>query len=107
MNDQLIIPKIQQTDSETLNKGENYMKTAWKFQDAEKKFGLLVKNALTQGPQYVNRDGFESVVIISVREYHHLISEKPGFTEFLLGCPKTDINFDTERQKDFSGSMEL
>lgn len=83
------------------------MKTAWKFQDAEKKFGLLIKNALTQGPQYVNRDGVDSVVVISVREYLHLISGKPDFSEFLLSCPKTDMNFDTERQKDFSRSVEL
>jgi len=33
--------------------------------------------------------------------------DKPDFVEFLLSCPKTDINFEIKRQRDFSRNIEL
>ncbi len=83
------------------------MKTVWKIQDAERQFAKLINKAMIQGPQYIIRQGVETVVIISVREYENLISDKTDFTEFLLSCPKLDENFEPERQKDFSRNMDL
>jgi len=83
------------------------MKTTWKLQDARSKFGQVVENALKSGPQYVTRRGVKAVVIMSIREYEALISKKPTFKEFLLGCPKMDEHFNIERQKDYPGSIDL
>ncbi|NJL59018.1 MAG: type II toxin-antitoxin system prevent-host-death family antitoxin [Desulfobacteraceae bacterium] len=66
-----------------------------------------MKIALAEGPQYITQKEIGTVVIISVREYEHLVSDKPDFAEFLLSCPKADIDFETERQKDFSRNIEL
>ncbi|MBF0100075.1 MAG: type II toxin-antitoxin system Phd/YefM family antitoxin [Desulfobacterales bacterium] len=83
------------------------MKTIWKYQEAERQLGKIIKNALSEGPQYVIQQEIGTVVIISVREYEHLVADKPDFVEFLLSCPKTDITFEIERQKDFSRNIEL
>jgi prevent-host-death family protein len=83
------------------------MKSLWNLQEAENQFGRLVEDALAQGPQYVTRAGIETVVVISVREYEEIISEKAGFREFLLNCPRLDEELEITRQKDFSRDIEL
>ena len=83
------------------------MKTVWKLQDAKSQFSKVVEDALTSGPQYITRRGTKTVVVLSVREYEELISNKPGFKEFLLSCPKIDEDFEIERQKDYPRDMEL
>ncbi len=83
------------------------MKTIWKLQDAKSQFSKLVKDALTGGPQFITRRGDETVVVISVEEYEKLTSNKPGFKEFLLSCPKMDKDFKLERQKDNSRRIEF
>jgi hypothetical protein len=83
------------------------LKTIWKYQEAERQLGKIMKSALSEGPQYVTMLEIGTVVIISAGEYEHLVSDKQDFVEFLLSCPKTDINFETERQRDFSRNMEL
>ncbi len=83
------------------------MKTTWKLQDAKAKFSKLVEEALNAGPQYVTRRGKEAVVVVSVEEYEKLVSNKPSFKEFLLGCPKMGTDFSLERQKDPPRNIEL
>jgi len=83
------------------------LKTIWKYQEAERHLGKIIKSALSEGPQYVTQQEIGTVVIISAREYEHLVSDKLDFVDFLLSCPKTDINFETERQRDFSRNIEL
>lgn len=83
------------------------MKTSWKLQDAKAKFSQVVENALKMGPQYVTRRGQEAVVILSVKEYQKITTQKPTLKEFLLGCPKMNDGFEFERQKDYSRDVEF
>jgi len=83
------------------------MKTVWKLQDAKSQFSKVVQDALTIGPQHITRRGLEAVVVLSHREYKELISNKPGFKDFLLSCPKMDSYFEIERQKDYPRHIEL
>ena len=83
------------------------METIWKLQDAKSQFSKLVEDALKSGPQYITRRGTRTVVVLSVREYEQLISNKPSFKEFLLNCPKIDKDFKIERQKDYPRNIEL
>jgi prevent-host-death family protein len=83
------------------------MKTSWKLQDAKARFSQVVENALKIGPQYVTRRGKKAVVVVSSDEFEKLVSQKPSFKEFLLHCPKIDDNFEFERQKDSSRSVEF
>jgi len=83
------------------------METAWKLQDAKSQFSKVVEDALKSGPQYVTRRGAKAVVVLSVRDYEKLISNKPSFKEFLLSCPKIDEHFQIERPKDYPRNIEL
>jgi prevent-host-death family protein len=83
------------------------MKTSWKLQDAKAKFSQLVEDALNIGPQIVTRRGKKTVVILSVEEYEKLTSKKPTLKAFLLNCPKMDDDFEFQRQKDYSRSIEF
>ena len=83
------------------------MKTVWKLQDAKSQFSKVVEDALKSGPQYITRRGTKTVVVLSVREYEELISNKLDFKEFLLSCPKIDEDFEIERQKDYPRDIEL
>ena len=83
------------------------MKTVWKLQDAKSQFSKVVEDALKKGPQYITRRGTKTVVVLSVREYEELISNKLDFKEFLLSCPKMDEDFEIERQKDYPRDIDL
>jgi prevent-host-death family protein len=83
------------------------METAWKLQDAKSQFSKVVEDALKRGPQYVTRRGAKAVVVLSVRDYEKLISNKPSLKEFLLSCPKMDEDFQIERPKDYPRNSEL
>lgn len=83
------------------------MKTTWKLQDAKARFSQLVENALKIGPQFVTRRGKKAVVILSTEEFEQLVSKKASFKEFLMSCPKISDDFEFERQKDTSRSIEL
>ncbi|MBU2644888.1 type II toxin-antitoxin system prevent-host-death family antitoxin [bacterium] len=83
------------------------MRTIWKLQDAKAKFSQIVEDALKIGPQFVTRRGQKAVVVVSVEEYEKLTSKKPTLKEFLLKCPKIDDDFEFERQKDYSRSIEF
>jgi len=83
------------------------MNTSWKLQDAKAKFSQVVDDALKVGPQYVTRRGQDAVVVLSVKEYKKITSQKPSFKQFLLNCPKMDDNFEFERQKDYSKGVDF
>lgn len=83
------------------------METIWKLQDAKAQFSKVVENALKIGPQYVTRHGQRVVVILSIKEFEDLTSNKPNFKDFLLSCPKVEEDFIAERQKDYPLNIEL
>ena len=79
------------------------MRAIWKLQDAKAQFSKIVEYALKQGPQFVTRRGAKAVVVISVKHYEDLVSNKLSFKEFLLNSPKMDEGFELEREKNFPG----
>ncbi|OQY01329.1 MAG: prevent-host-death protein [Desulfobacteraceae bacterium 4572_130] len=83
------------------------MKPSWTLQDAKNKFSQVVNNAMSNGPQYVTKRGVHTVVVLSVKEYEHLISHKPSFTDFLLQCPKLHSKDPFERQKEYPPELDL
>ncbi len=83
------------------------METTWKLQDAKSQFSKVVEKALKSGPQYVTRRGIKAVVVLSIRDYEKLTSNKLSFKDFLLSCPKMDEDFQIERFKDYPRKVEL
>jgi len=71
--------------------------------------------------EYVmNKNGQPEAVVIPIEIWNEILPkehcsidealkypDKPDFVEFLLSCPKTDINFEIKRQRDFSRNIEL
>ena len=83
------------------------MEPIWKLQDAKSQFSKVVENALKSGPQYVTRRVMNAVVVLSVRDYEKLISDKLSFKDFLLSCTKMNEDFQIELQKDYPRNIEL
>jgi antitoxin Phd len=83
------------------------METLWKLQEAKAKFSKIVEDALKLGPQFVTRRGQKAVVVVSVNDYEELVSKKPSLKDFLLTCPKVEVNFEKERKKELPRSIEL
>ncbi len=82
------------------------MKKKWKLQDAKSKFSEVVEDALKKGPQYITRRGKDAVVIISVKEFDALTSNKKDFKEMLLNCPKIE-DFDITNKKDYPRNIDI
>lgn len=71
----------------------------WPVHEAKVRLSELIDRAETQGPQTITRHGTERAVVLSVAEYHHLLSFKPNFRSHLLGGPKVDT-FPVPRSRD-------
>jgi len=54
----------------------------WKLCEAKNKFGELVDQALTQGPQVVTRRGEEVVVVLSKEAYRRLKKSQSSLVDF-------------------------
>ncbi|NOY91145.1 MAG: type II toxin-antitoxin system prevent-host-death family antitoxin [Deltaproteobacteria bacterium] len=77
----------------------------WKLADAKMKFSEVVRRALTEGPQRVERRN-DAVYVLSQEEYERLTGQKPSMVEFLLQGPDWS-ELDLERQQDAMRDFEL
>jgi len=68
----------------------------WKLADAKNRFSELVTQALTEGPQHVQRRD-QAVVVLAEEEYERLMGDRPGFKEYLMGGPGlSDLDLDRD-----------
>jgi prevent-host-death family protein len=79
---------------------------AWQLQVAKQRFSEVVRRALDEGPQVVTRHGEEAVVVLSAREYHRLVGDRPDFRAFLLGGPDLSA-LDLERADERPREVDL
>lgn len=78
----------------------------WPLAEAKSRFSELVNRALSDGPQRVTRRG-DSVIVISERDYKHLIGTKQTFKEFLLSSDPTFEGLDLERDSSAVRPVDL
>lgn len=74
----------------------------WKLAEAKNKLSEVVRRALVEGPQRIERRG-ESVVVLSARDYARLTGESPSFVEFLRsadGLAELDLTRDRAPMRD-------
>ncbi|MCP5022575.1 MAG: type II toxin-antitoxin system Phd/YefM family antitoxin [bacterium] len=69
----------------------------WKLAEAKNKFSEVVRRALEEGPQRIERRN-DAVVLISAEEYDRLVGGKQGFKEFLFNGPDLSV-LDLARDK--------
>lgn len=48
------------------------MQNVWPFNEAKDNLSTVVQCALTEGPQFISRDGQNVVVVLSCSDYDHL-----------------------------------
>ena len=77
----------------------------WSLQEAKNKFGLLVDEALTEGPQYVTRHDRRAVVVMAADEYQRTSKPSVPFKEFLRSLPLEGLNLEREEASDRDVSL--
>jgi len=69
----------------------------WKLADAKNRFSEVVRRALSEGPQRIQRRE-DAVYVVSERDYERLAGRKQDFIEFLLDAPDLS-ELDLERDR--------
>ena len=86
------------------------VRSAWQLQEAKARFSELFREALSHGPQWVTRQGKDTVVVIPAKQYDFLIhrnkSRKP-LAEFFSKSPLTGANLKFERPIDYGRAIDL
>ncbi len=77
----------------------------WSLQEAKNKFGLLVDEALTEGPQYVTRHDRRAVVVMAADEYQRTSKPSVPFKEFLRSLPLEGLNLERDEASDRDVSL--
>jgi prevent-host-death family protein len=84
--------------------------TTWQLQAAKAQFSEVVRRALTEGPQYVTRQGEEAVVVVPTAEFERLKRrdrKKGSLAEFFANSPLRGSGIDLERKPDFGRKIKL
>lgn len=81
----------------------------WQLQAAKAQFSELVRRALTEGPQYVTRQGKEVVVVVPTAEYKRLMgrTKKGSLLDFFRKSPLVGSGLNLERTPDFGRKVKL
>ena len=83
---------------------------AWQLQTAKARFSELFRRTLTEGPQYVTRQGKDSVVVLNAEEFERLRarSRQPGnLVQFFAESPLAGAGVDLERSRDSGRKVDL
>jgi len=70
---------------------------AWKLADAKNKLSEVIRRALEEGPQRIERRK-DAVVVVAADEFDRLTGRKPGTAEFLMAGPDLS-ELDLERDR--------
>ena len=83
--------------------------TTWQLQTAKAQFSELVRRALTEGPQYVTRQGKDAVVVVPTEEFERLKrrNKQGSLVEFFAKSPLVGSGIDLERKLDFGRKVKL
>ena len=77
----------------------------WEFSEAKNKFSEVVRLAMKEGPQRIERRN-DAVYVLSEEEYQRLTGAKPSLVEFLMNGPDWS-ELDLERNKEPVRDLEL
>lgn len=62
----------------------------WQVQEAKQRFSELLRQARSDGAQFVTRHGTEVAVVLDIADYKHLRGEVTDFKAFLRQAPYLD-----------------
>ncbi len=75
------------------------MNSVWQLKEAEDNFGEVVEEAIRNGPQIIENNGEEAVIIISLAEYRKLKEWRQKLSAFFMESPLAEIELDLQRDK--------
>lgn len=75
------------------------MNSVWQLKEAEDNFGEVVEEAIRNGPQIIENNGEEAVIIISLAEYRKLKEWRQKLSTFFMESPLAEIELDLQRDK--------
>lgn len=83
---------------------------AWQLQTAKAQFSELFRKARAEGPQYVTRQGKETVVVLPLEDFERLSRQERGprsLVEFFARSPLVGAGLKLERTTDYGRKVEL
>ncbi len=83
---------------------------SWRLQDAKTRFSELFRLARSSGPQWVTKQGKESVVILPVEQFDEFMKRRTGpksLTEFFAQSPLVGAGVKFEREADHGHTIVL
>jgi antitoxin Phd len=82
---------------------------SWQLQTAKARFSELFRRARTEGPQYVTRQGKDTVVVIRAEEFEKLKrrNRQTSLVQFFAESPLVSSGIDLERTPDFGRKIKL
>ena len=90
--------------------GTKETRRRWQLQTAKARFSELFRNARSEGPQLITRQGKEGVVMIAEEQYEQLVgrSQQPkSLAQFFRESPLVGAELDLERDKDEGREIDL
>jgi len=74
----------------------------WQLQEAKAQFSEVVRQANTEGPQWITKQGQPAAVVLSIKDYERLRAPKrqQRLSEFLRSSPLTDAGIEFERSSE-------
>jgi antitoxin Phd len=83
-------------------------KARWSLQDAKAQFSEVVRRSVETGPQLVTRNGEDTVVVVSVRDFSRLtLPRAESLARFLAESPLRDVTLDTPRPRQSGRPVKL
>jgi prevent-host-death family protein len=80
----------------------------WQLQSAKARFSELFRLVHDKGPQFITRQGRDTVVVMKLEEYEKLLSRanKP-LIDFFRQSPLVGVELDLTRSKDSGRDIEI
>jgi prevent-host-death family protein len=79
----------------------------WTADEAEAKFGQVMEEAQTHGPQTVTRDGRSAVVVVSTEEWERKTRRQGTLADVLAASPLRGSGIDLTRIKNEPREIDL
>src|ERR1700694_1468489 len=82
----------------------------WQLQTAKGRFSEVFRLARSKGPQWITRQGKESVVVLPAEELERLTSrhrQPKSLVKFFAESPLVGSGIDLERKPDYGRPVEL
>jgi len=71
---------------------------SWSLQDAKARFSELVRLVKAKGPHIVTLRGSPEIVIMTVKDYDALQSQRPSLLKLMKSSPLAGMDMDVERK---------